>query len=72
MEAIAKYPKPMTCTAIKAFIGLVGHYRLFIKDLTRIADPLHEYAHGDTAKKKESVILNEAVRNAFHQLKKLL
>ena len=32
---------------------------------------MHEYAHGDTAKKKkESVVLNEAVRNTFHQLKK--
>ena len=36
-----------------------------------MADPLHRYAHGDTVKKKkESVVLNEAVRNAFHQLKK--
>ena len=61
----------MTYTTIKSFVGLVGHYRHFIKDFARIADPLHEYAHGDTAKmKKESVVLNEAVRNAFHQLKK--
>ena len=31
----------------------------------------NEYACGDTAKKKkESVVLNEVVRNAFHQLKK--
>ena len=58
-------------TTIKGFIGLFGHYRCFIKDFTRIADPLHEYACGDTMKKKkESVVLNEAVRNAFHQLKK--
>ena len=36
-----------------------------------MADPLHEYAHGDTVKKKkESVVLNEAAMNAFHQLKK--
>ena len=34
-------------------------------------DSLHEYAHGDTAKKKkESVVLNEDARNTFHQLKK--
>ena len=61
----------MTCTAIKGFIRLVGHYRRFIKDFTKIADPLHEYARDDTAKKKkEQVVLNEAARNAFHQLKK--
>ena len=70
MKAIAKYPELMMYTAIKSFIGLVGHYQCFIKDFARIADPLHEYAHGDTTKKKkESVVLNEAMRNTFHQLK---
>ena len=72
LKAIIKYPEPMLYTTIKGFIGLVGHYQPFITDFTRISDPLHEYAYGDTTKKKESVILNEAVRNAFHQLKKLL
>ena len=58
-------------TAIKGFIGLVGHYRCFIKDFTKITDPLHEYARGDTAKKKkERVVLNEAARDVFHKLKK--
>ena len=61
----------MTYTAIKSFIGLMEHYRYFIKDFTKIADPLHEYARGDTAKKKrEWVVLNEAARGAFHKLKK--
>ena len=61
----------MMYTAIKGFIRLVGHYRCFIKDFVKIADPLHEYARGDTAKKKkEWVVLNEVARNAFHQLKK--
>ena len=58
-------------TAIKGFIGLVGHYRRFIKDFTKIADPLHEYARGDTAKKKkEQVVLNEVAGGAFHKMKK--
>ena len=71
LKAIPKYPKPMTYTTIKGFIRLVGHYRHFIKDFTKIADPLHEYARGDTAKKKkEWVVLNEAARNAFHKQKK--
>ena len=59
------------CTAIKGFIRLIGHYRCFIKDFTKIADPLHEYARGDTTKKrKEWVVLNEAARSAFQKLKK--
>ena len=58
-------------TAIKGYIRLVGHYRCFIKDFTKIADPLHEYARGDTAKKKkECVVLKEAARDSFHKLKK--
>ena len=61
----------MMYTAVKGFIGLVGHYRCFIKDFAKITDPLHEYARGDTAKKKkERVVLNEAARDAFHKLKK--
>ena len=61
----------MTYTTIKGFITLVGHYRCFIKDFAKIADPLHEYVRGDTAKKKEErLVLNEAARDAFHKLKK--
>ena len=71
LKAIAKYPRPMMYTTIKGFIGLVGHNRHFIKDFTKITDPLHEYARGDTAKKKkEWVVLDEGARNAFHKLKK--
>ena len=61
----------MMYTAIKGFIRLMGHYRCFIKDFVKIADLLHEYARGDTAKKKkERVVLNKAARDAFHKLKK--
>ena len=61
----------MTYTAIKGFVGMVGHYQHFIKDFVKIADPLYEYAHGDTTKKKkEQVVLNKAAKRAFHQLKK--
>ena len=71
LKAIAKYPKPTVYTAIKGFIGLIGHYRHFIKDFAKIADPLHEYARGDTAKKeKEQAVPNKVARNAFHKLKK--
>ena len=49
----------------------MGHYRFFIKDFTKIADPLHEYVRGDTTKKKkERVVLNEAARDVFHKLEK--
>ena len=71
LKTIAKYPESTMYTAIKGFIGLVGHYRCFMKDFTKIVDPLHEYVRGDTAKKKKKrVVLNEAARDAFDKLKK--
>ena len=71
LKAIAKYPEPTTYTAIKGFVGMVGHYRRFIKDFTKIAVPLYEYTRGDMAKKKkERVVLNMTAKEAFHQLKK--
>ena len=63
LKAITKYPEPMMYITIKGFIKLVGHYRCFIKDFTKIVDPLHKYVRGDTAKKKKQrVVLNEAAR----------
>ena len=53
LKAIAKYPELMTYTTIKGFVGMVGHYRHFIKDFAKIADPLHKYACDDTAKRKK-------------------
>ena len=71
LRAISKYLEPKMYTAIKDFIKLIGHYRCFIKDFPKIADPLHEYARGNTAKKKkEGVVLYEVARNAFYKLKK--
>ena len=71
LKVTAKYLELMMYTAIKGFIGLIGHYRHFIKDFAKITNPLHEYARGNTVKKKkEPVVLNEVARNTFHQLKK--
>ena len=53
LKAITKYPEPTTFVAIKGFIGLIVHYRCFIKDFAIIMDPLHGYARGDTTKKKK-------------------
>ena len=69
LKAIAKYPEPTTYTAIKGFVGLVRHYRHFIKNFAQIAYPLYEYMCGESAK-KERVVLSEAARYAFQQLKK--
>ena len=39
LESIAQCPLPDTYTKVKSFIGLVGHYRCFIKGFAKIAAP---------------------------------
>lgn len=39
IETIKKYPLPKTQKEIKAFLGLIGYYRRFIKDFARITQP---------------------------------
>ena len=49
VQAIAKYAPPQTYTEIRAFLGLVGHYRHFIKGFAQIAQPLNEHFAGEGA-----------------------
>ena len=39
LESIAQCPPPDTYTKVKSFVGLVGHYRCFIKGFAKIAAP---------------------------------
>ena len=52
MKAIAEYAPPQTYTEIRAFLGLVGHYRHFIKGFAWIAQPLNEHLAGEGASRK--------------------
>ena len=57
-KAIAKYAALQTYTEIRPFLGLVGHYRWFIKGFARIAQPLNEHLAGEVASRKsERVVL---------------
>ena len=52
VKAIAEYAPLQTYTKIRAFLGLVGHYRCFIKGFARIAQPLNEHLAGEGACRK--------------------
>ena len=52
LEAIAQCPPPDTYTKAKSFVGLVGHYRHFIKGFTNIAAPLYDLTSGENKYKK--------------------
>ena len=55
---------------IRAFLGLVGHYRQFIKGFTQIAQLLNEHLAGEGASSKsEWVSLSEDALEAFQALK---
>ena len=70
LELIAQCPPPDTYTKVKSFVGLVGHYRRFIKGFAKIAAPLYDLTSGDNKdKKSEHVELSPEAHAAFDHLK---
>ena len=70
LESIAQCPPPDTYTKVKSFVGLVGHYRCFIKGFAKIAAPLYDLTSGNNKdKKSEHVDLSPKAREAFDRLK---
>ena len=52
LESIAQCPPLDTYTKVKSLVGLVGHYRHFIKGFAKIAAPLYDLTSGDNKDKK--------------------
>ena len=70
LESIAQCPPPDTYTKVKSFVGLVGHYRHFIKGFAKIAVPLYDLTSRDNKdKKSEHVDLSPEALEAFDRLK---
>ena len=70
LEAIAQCPPPDTYTKVKSFVGLVGHYRHFIKGFANIAAPLYDLTSGENKdKKSEHLDLPQEAWEAFDCLK---
>ena len=70
LESIAQCLPPDTYTKVKSFVGLVGHYRCFIKGFAKIAAPLYDLTSGDNNdKKSEHVDLSPEALEAFDRLK---
>ena len=70
LEAIAECPPPDTYTKVKFFVGLVGHYRHFIKGFANIAAPMYDLTSGENKdKKSEHLDLPPEAREAFDCLK---
>ena len=70
LESIAQCPPPDTYTKVKSFVGLVDHYRCFIKGFAKIAAPLYDLTSGNNKdKKSEQVDLSPEAHEAFDRLK---
>ena len=70
LEAIARCPPPDTYTKVKSFVGLIGHYRHFIKGFANIAAPLYDLTSGKNKdKKSEHLDLPPEAHEAFDRLK---
>ena len=70
LESIAQCLPPDTYNKVKSFVGLVGHYRCFIKGFAKIAAPLYNLTSGDNKdKKSEHVNLSPEALEAFDGLK---
>ena len=70
LKAIAECALLQTYTEIRVFLGLMGHYRWFIKGFVQIAQPLNEHlAREGASRKSEWVSLSKNVLEAFQVLK---
>ena len=70
LESIVQCPPPDTYTKVKSFVGLVGHYRHFIKGFTKIAAPLYDLTSSENKdKKSERVDLPTEALEASERLK---
>ncbi|WVZ63373.1 hypothetical protein U9M48_013010 [Paspalum notatum var. saurae] len=67
VEDVLNWKKPQTVTEIRSFLGLVGYYRRFIKDFSKIAKPMTSLTQ-----KNPKFVWSPKCEEAFQTLKKLL
>ena len=47
IEVIEKFPPPLNVKGVRSFLGHAGFYRRFIKDFSKIANPLSNFLNKD-------------------------
>ena len=67
IKAISEWPRPTTIIEIWSFLGLVGYYRRFIQDFSRIAAPMTHLTQ-----KNMKFMWSEACEKSFQLLKEKL
>jgi len=64
---VKDFPRPKTVKQLKSFLGLIGYYRKFIPQFSKIANPLHKLL-----KKDVKYVWEENQEITFHILKQKL
>lgn len=70
VTAVKEWPQPINVSEVRAFLGLAGYYRHFIKDFSIKAKPLHELTkkevpfHWDNAQKTAFTALKDTLSSA--------
>ena len=67
IEAIKQFPRPTDVTEVRRFLGLSSYYRRFIRNFSRIAEPLRELTRKDTP-----FLWTQSCKEAMCQLKEKL
>nr|GEV83648.1 putative reverse transcriptase domain-containing protein [Tanacetum cinerariifolium] len=67
VKAITKWPRPMSVTEVRSFLGLAGYYRRFVEGFSRLALPLTKLM-----RKGEKFVWNEEREKSFEELKQRL
>ncbi|KAJ3642034.1 hypothetical protein Zmor_024854 [Zophobas morio] len=67
IKAVIEYPVPKNAKQIKQFLGLIGYYKNFIEDLSKIAKPLTSLL-----KKEVPFIWGHDQQIAFSKFKEIL
>ncbi|WMV38090.1 hypothetical protein MTR67_031475 [Solanum verrucosum] len=67
MDLVKGWPRTLTPTDIRSFIGLAGYYRRFVEGFSSISSPL-----ATLTEKNAKCVWSEACEKSFHELKDTL
>ncbi|XP_020249120.1 uncharacterized protein LOC109826501 [Asparagus officinalis] len=67
VAAVKDWPTPKSVSDIKSFLGLAGYYRRFIKDFSKIVEPMMRLTRKDI-----NFVWSDVCEQAFEELKSRL
>ena len=67
VDAILKAPEPKNVTEVKAFLGMVNYYNMFMEDLATVSEPIHALL-----RKNASWNWSDSCQKAFEKLKRMI